>query len=79
MHGPSRWASKRRRSANPEPVVREASRRTGTPVAGHGVGLAAELQRVDGHLEVHVGALARGQAQRAEVERVGQGGHPTPG
>ena len=48
-------------------------------VTGHGVGLAAERQRVHGHLEVRVRALAGGQAQGSEVERVGQRAPSDPG
>ena len=70
MHGPSTSASKRSRSAQPLPVVRDTSSRTGTSDGVGAVGLPAEGEGLDLDVQVEPAALARGQPQAREIEDV---------
>ena len=69
MHGPSSCVSKRSRSAWPL-VVCDTSSVAATCVAGHRVALAAEVEGVDGDVQLEPPPLAGGQPQRADVEAV---------
>ena len=68
-------ASKRSRSAQPLPVVRETSRRTGTSAGVDLVALAAVVEAGDGRVELEPAALAGREARAAELEDVRPLGH----
>ncbi len=74
MHGPSRSASKRSRSAYPA-RVRETSRRAGTAPPTTGYRCTAELQGLDTHLGIDSLPIPGAQLQGLEIEEVDTLGH----
>ena len=75
MHGPCSAASKRRRIAQPLPVVRETSRTHRHQRGLHLVALAAVVEAGDRRVELDPAALAGREAQPTELEDVGALGH----
>ncbi len=75
MHGPRSAASKRRRSDQPLPVIREMSSRTGHDRRLGHVALLAVAEAAELDLEVDALPLTGAQVQPGEVEAVGSGGH----